>query len=470
MHRRNLLLVGVVLAIPIIVVLVAIRLSALGGGGKSSVVVRLAGPNVDVTQAPGPQSEAAIAVAPDDEDILVGGSNDIRGNRMRVYSSTDGGAHWDSAPLVRGRSPICAASDPSVAIDHKGRQYFGFLGFLCRARPPRPLVFIASRPGPTARWHVRPLPVARLGRLDIGDDRPIIAIDSGSSSPHRGRLYVGWTRFSFVPFEAPRVAVVVSYSDDGGESWSRPVILSRRGLPLEIRLDAGPDGTLYAVWRDSKTNTIYVSRSVDGGMTFVPGRIVAPAVVPRERSCHGFRSRIPAQPRRCVSPNPVVAVDGSDGPHRGRVYVTYGSTALNQTQDVYVAAYDPDLRPLLGVRTLRTVTPREAFDGPDQFLPASAADRTNGWLWVCYYSTAGDPRRVAATYACTASADGGSTWATPRAAATAPSNETVRRANRANGYGDYEGVAVHDGAAHPIWTDSRRLGSLGEEIFTATMR
>jgi hypothetical protein len=470
MLRRNLLLVGAVVVIPVIVVVLAIRLSALGGGGNSSVVVRLAGPNVDVTQARGPQSEAAIAVAPDDGRTLVAGSNDIRGDRMRVYSSTAGGASWDSGPLVRGRSPICAASDPSVAIDRDGRQYFGFLGLLCRARPPRPLVFIASRAGATATWRVRPLPVARLGRLDIGDDRPIIAIDSASSSPHNGRLYVGWTRFSFVPFAEPRVSVVVSHSDDGGRRWSRPVVISRRGLPLEIRLAAGPDGSLYAVWRDSKTNTIYVSRSVNGGRTFVPGQIVAPAVVPRERSCHGFRSRIPAQPRRCVSPNPVVAVDTSDGKRRGRVYVTYGSTALNQTQDVYVAAYDPDLHPLLGVRTLQAVTPREPFRGPDQFLPASAVDRATGWLWVCYYSTASDRRRVAATYTCTASADGGATWAPPHAAATKQSDETVPLANRANGYGDYEGVAVFDGAAHPIWTDSRRLRSLGEEIFTTTLR
>ena len=470
MVRRTLLLVGVVVGIPIVVVLVAIRLTGLGGSHDSDVVLRVAGPDTNVSRAPGPQSEAAIAVDPRNGRTLVAGSNDIRGDRMRVFGSTDGGATWDSRPLVRGGTPICAASDPSVAVDARGRQYFGFLGLLCRERPPRPLVFIASRRGPTANWRVRPLPVARLGRLDFGDDRPIIALDAEPGSPHSGRLYVGWTRFSFVPFAAPRVAVVVSQSDDGGRRWSRPVILSRRGLPLEVRLDTGPDGTLYAVWRDSKTNTIYVARSANGGRTFTPARIVAPAVVPKERSCHGFRSRIPAQPRRCVSPNPVVAVDRSDGPRRGRVYVTYGSTALNQTQDVYVAAYDPDLHPLLGVGDLRTVTPREAFRGPDQFLPAAAVDRVTGWLWVCYYSTASDRRRRSARYTCTASADGGSTWATPRAAAAESSNETVPLANRANGYGDYEGVAVLDGAAHPIWADSRELRSLGEEIFTATLR
>jgi hypothetical protein len=467
---RRAFIVVAAIAVPVVVVLAAIRLSNLGGGDHSSVVVRVAAADVNLSRAPGPQSEAAIAVDPRDGRTLVAGSNDIQGDRMRVFSSTDGGTTWDSAPLVRGRTPICAASDPSVAIDHRSRQYYGFLGLLCRATPPRPLVFIASRGGPREKWRVRSLPVARLHRLDIGDDRPIIAVDASPTSPHVGRLYVGWTRFSFVPFAEPRVAVVVSRSDDGGRRWSRPVILSRRGLPLEVRLDTASDGTLYAVWRESKTNGIFVARSVDGGNTFVSPQLVAPAVVPRERSCHGFRSRIPAQPRRCVSPNPVVAVDRSDGARRGRVYVTFGSTALNQTQDVYVAAYDPDLHPLLGVRVLKTVTPREAFRGPDQFLPASAVDPATGWLWVCYYSTATDRRRLRAWYTCTASADGGSTWAVPRQAASEPSNETVPRANIANGYGDYEGITALDGKAHPIWTDGREVGSLGEEIFSVTLR
>jgi hypothetical protein len=97
-------------------------------------------------------------------------------------------------------------------------------------------------------------------------------------------------------------------------------------------------------------------------------------------------------------------------------------------------------------------------------------DPRTGRLWVCYYGTGSGRRRRQATYTCTASADGGSTWAPPRAAATESSNETVPLANRGNGYGDYEGLAVLEGVAHPIWTDSRALRTLGEEIFTTTLR
>jgi len=35
------------------------------------------------------------------------------------------------------------------------------------------------------------------------------------------------------------------------------------------------------------------------------------------------------------------------------------------------------------------------------------------------------------------------------------------------GYGDYEGLAVAGGAAHPMWTDSRARS--GSEIWTARL-
>jgi hypothetical protein len=210
---------------------------------------------------------------------------------------------------------------------------------------------------------------------------------------------------------------------------------------------------------------VYLARSADGA-TFGSQAFVAGAVVIAGRTCHRFRARIPAQPRRCVAPNPLVLVDTSSGPRRGRVFVTYGSTALNRSQDVYIAAFQPDLRPL--VRFPKPVSPPEGFRGPDQFLPASALDPRTGALWVCYYQSLGRRRRRA-RYVCTASNDGGKRWMQPRVVAHALSNETAKRAERRKGYGDYEGVAVLGGLAHAIWTDGRDLQRWGEEIFIATL-
>jgi hypothetical protein len=473
--RRLLLVAGLVVAGVVIAIVLA---EVVFSHGAKRASLLSAGQEVDISQLRGAQSEGSIAIDPTNGRILLAGSNDVRARFMAVYASTDGGVHWSRAHLPPPpATAVCAMTDPSVAIDGHHRQYYGFLGVRCRGgRVRSTAVYVSTRSGPTGQWHTLRAPVAPPSRLTVGDDRPMLVVDNGAASPHRGRLYVGWTRFSinrnaFSDPESGQVdlidaAAIVSHSDDGGRTWSKPLVLSHGGGPLEVRLATSSSGAVYVVWRDSKTDSIYVSRSA-AGSAFAGGQLVAAAVVPPGRSCHGFRASIPAQPRRCVSPNPVVSVDNSSGSRRGRVYVTYGSTSLYGSQNVFLAAYDSRLRPLLGVGRPKQVDPRGGFAGPDDFLPSSATDPMTGRLWVCYYESGRGRSRATARYGCTVSTDGGKSWARPRAVARAASNETGRTADRLNGYGDYEGVAAMAGVAHPVWTDGRRLRELGEELYAA---
>src|SRR5262245_24070339 len=52
------------------------------------------GPNVDVSNECGPQSETFITINPGAPNILAAGSNEIFRDPMRGYFSTDGGATW----------------------------------------------------------------------------------------------------------------------------------------------------------------------------------------------------------------------------------------------------------------------------------------------------------------------------------------------------------------------------------------
>src|SRR5712692_9177141 len=81
---------------------------------SSSITV---GPNVDVSNEPGPQSEVFIAVDPQNPAVLAAGSNEIFRNPQRTYFSTDGGASWVGAdqPLVDEQGTNWTfASDPGV--------------------------------------------------------------------------------------------------------------------------------------------------------------------------------------------------------------------------------------------------------------------------------------------------------------------------------------------------------------------
>ena len=53
------------------------------------------------------------------------------------------------------------------------------------------------------------------------DDKNWIAVDTFPSSPHFGRIYVAWDRFSGV-----LQPEVLRYSDDHGQTWSGLVTIS----------------------------------------------------------------------------------------------------------------------------------------------------------------------------------------------------------------------------------------------------
>lgn len=427
---------------------------------------RAASPNISVSRLPGPQAEATIAVDPSNDRILLAGSNSLAEGVMRVYSSTDGGITWASGtpyPAPASRRASCAG-DPGVAIDADGRQYHSFL----RATPcatGRPRLYVVSRLGPDAAWS-RPTLVRPLGR-SLFDDKPAIAVDASRASRFRNRVYVAWSRVS--PSSA--INIVLSHSDDGGRTWSRPVTVNETGREESYATIAvSRTGVVYVAWDDSSSFSLKAARSTDGGDHFEPERkVVSFSIVPIPHCGSGIPIR--AQRLGCVHANPIVSVDHSTGPRAGTVYVSWAKTDFGGSHDVLVRAFDSRLRPrpasgssAEGVRVTRTVR----GERPDVFWPQSAVDPATGTVWVCFYDTTGDQRRERAFYSCSFSGDGGRTWAAPVRAASVGSDETQAGAD-GRGYGDYEGLVVANGVAHPIWTDSRDLDTLAEEIYTTRL-
>ncbi len=454
----------------------AVTLLAVRAAGQSQPHtpgwIVAAGPEVDVSNDPGVQSQVSVAIDPTDNRVLVAGSGNW-GRKTRAYSSTDGGSTWTASadpPLPAGVPQTCAFGDSTVGIDRLGRQYYAFIvGLLCGrigSAVGVPELFVAHRADATAPWTTPTRPVAALFAGDAlrhgeADDKPWLAVDVSPTSPHTNRAYVVWTRSG----GAEGIRVLLSRTDDGAHTWSAPVRVNDRPLVngAITSVAVGPDGDVYVVWDDIAARTISIARSTDGGRHFGRMRLVANERSPRSASCDPPGTSIPADPRRCVTAGATVTVDDSSGRYAGRVYVSYADARRNRGWRVFVAAFDPALRPL----SEKLVDPADGATPSDQFQPAAAVDSSTGTLWVCFYETNGDPRRIRAVYSCATSSDGGSSWSRPVGAASVASDEAERGANRV-GYGDYQGLAVAGGLAHPIWTDSRALGTLEEEIYSAT--
>ena len=196
-------------------------------------------------------------------------------------------------------------------------------------------MYVVVRAGPEAAWS-KPIRVAALGRARL-DDKPAIAVDTSPASPHRGRVYLAWTRIARnVVF-----SIVLSHSDNGGRTWSKPVKVTA-GARADVR-DASPRGRRgLSTSRGTTSNEfgIWMARSTDGGAHFRDHRKVASFVAVTIPHC-GSGIVIPAQPRTCVNSNPIVSVDTLVGLYSGRVYVSYARTEFRGRQAAHIAVFDP---------------------------------------------------------------------------------------------------------------------------------
>ena len=451
----------VVAGLVALAVTVAVTMAEAGGNAAR----RSGGSEVDVSNLAGPQTNATIAVDPRNPSVLLAGSNSLLEGTERFYSSTDGGLTWASGtvtPPVANILTTCP-SDPGVAIDRSGRQFFSFDRVTpCRSDAPS-RVYVVTRDGPAGAWSA-PVLVAPLGSARV-DDKPAIAVDTAPGSPHVGRIYVAWARVSHLVV----YSIVLSHSDDHGRTWSRPVKVNHAGDELNYAsIGIARNGTVYVGWTDSSRYSVLISRSTDGGRHFGAERTAAAfSLIPIPHCGIGLVLR--ADPHSCIQANPTVSVDVSGGRFSGRVYVSYTGAAYTGVQGPALTTFDSRLRPLSGspLRGQHRIVARDsAFRYAAQFWVQSAVDQTNGDLWICFYDTGGDPKQTAAHYSCSVSRDGGRTFALPVHAATGASDESLPGARQ---YGYYQGVAAAGGVAHPIWTDTRELGSLAEEIYTARL-
>jgi hypothetical protein len=430
------------------------------------VTAPVSAPNVDVSNLPGPQAETAIAADPLHDQTLLAGSNSLSEGTMRAYGSTDGGATWQTTtvfPAPKQADESCAA-DPGVGIDRSGRQYFSFVRSTpCQIGHPR--LFVASRAGPDAPWGA-PVLASTLHGARF-DDKPALTIDRSAVSRYRNRVYVAWTRVA----HNGSFSILVSSSDDGGKTWSAPAKANRTGEQLSyVTLATSRKGALYVAWHDISAFHVNVTMSTDGGKTFGGEHQAAAFAIVTIPSC-AAGIVIPAQKLTCVQPNPILSVDTSTGRYAGRVYVTYTLTDFQGDKGIAVTVFDARLRPLAGYPVGNKpllVAPVPRALNADQFWPASAVDPSSGTVWACFYDTRGDPKRTKAFFSCTFSRDGGRRWVTPFHAASVATDETQPGADPRE-FGDYEGLAVANGKAHPIWTDSRDLASRAEEIYTTTL-
>jgi hypothetical protein len=286
------------------------------------------------------------------------------------------------------------------------------------------------------------------------EDKPWAVVDRATGSPHRGNVYVAWTRFDVYGSTDPahRSTIWFARSKDGARTFQPPQRVSddtgdaRDGDgTLEGAVPAvGPSGEVYLVWAGPKG--LSFDRSDDGGWTFGADRVIGALTA-------GWDIPVPGVERH--NGMPVTGVDLSDGPDRGTLYVNFIDERRGDT-DVFVLASRDG-----GATWADPVRVNDDAAGAAQMFTWMAVDPADGALNIVFHDRRGlSGTMTGVTLA--RSVDGGRTFVS-HPVPIEPFDCCAASAF----VGDYNGVDAYGGrvvAVFPVITAGR------QRIMAATMR
>ena len=384
------------------------------------------------------QSEMSVAVNPLNPNIVLVSANTTNYPTNQIYGtgwylSTDGGSTWigsDIPPTGFNHG------DPATAIGRNGYLYIGFI-----AADYGQGIMRSTDNGQTWEYFT----VAEGGWLL---DKNHLHIDNSETSPFGGRLYSGWTDFRV----SSSYPVEISYSSDYGETWSTPDTISKGlsgYLHQGVNIRTGPNGEVYAVWSVYLTwpdveRKIGFNRSLNGGESWESPRTII-------ENIKGIRTSSLGPYGIRANSFPSMAVDLSNGPHRGRIYVVWTNQGYPGTNvgdpDIYLI-YSDDQGEIWSL-PIRVNQDSEG-NGAYQWFPWITVDNLTGIVYVVFYDGRNHIGTNMAEVWVAKSIDGGQTFE------DFPVSDIAFSVGPLPGFwgnynGDYIGIAALGSRVYPVW-------------------
>src|SRR5262245_43407502 len=212
-------------------------LTSAPGASQGRDEGKKAGPAHRVVRVSPPEAkgavEVSVAINPTNPDHLVAVSiarmKDHPGISDFAYVTTDAGRTWKTVPRVNPHKT--QQGDDVITFTPDGLAIHAFISFagIRQARPRRAhtgIVTSSSRDG--LKWSEQAAVIELFNSAEPYEDKPWIKADMSKDSPHKGNLYVAWTKFDVYGSKKPehKSNIYFSRSRDSGKTFDVPFKIS----------------------------------------------------------------------------------------------------------------------------------------------------------------------------------------------------------------------------------------------------
>jgi hypothetical protein len=401
-------------------------------------------------------TDSPIATNPLNEKQLLLNSTDYNcGNSSNVglHLSTDGGSSWarvECMPVITGRRGFESVGEPSVGYDQNGNAYASGIYFDIAGQGYGLAAVQKSSDGGT-NWSKPVIALQSPGNTDVYLTH--LSVDASPSSPWAGAVYVSGV---LVSDKGAKNQVMVSHSTDSGATWTQVAVDSVQKYPARnifTRMGVAANGSVYLTWLRCvgacASGQIILSKSVDGGTTWSSPQQIATVRMPLDGELPNTFER--------VYNYPSVAVDNSDGPYAGTVYVVMYTWTGSYLKVQIMRSTDG------GTTWSKPMRLAPKGDTHDQFFPAISVSST-GKVGVSWLDRRNDPNDIDYQAFAAISEDGGQSFGANWQLTTAFSNPK-NNGTGDNWMGDYTGNTWKgDNVFVAAWMDSSNGVDMQEEV------
>lgn len=352
---------------------------------------------------------------------------------VQPFYTEDGGRTWHyggKLGYTTTRRTYLWHGDPVVASDRQGVMYAATL--LVAPSPVRYSGIGVSRSFDNGKTWDGPFGVVERTPQDsprYADDKEWISTDT-TGGPHDGNIYVTWIRAR--SNNSGPVEGMFSRSTDGGETWSPELVL---GNGSGGQISIGPNGELH-VLRTCGDNHYCSQLSTDGGVTFEPPVRIAPSAT--------FVSN---------------AVDVSNGPNRGTVYMAWIASITGPQLSRSWIGTVYFTRSIDSGRSWEAPRAMNAVNSGTALLQTVASDPITGDVVLTWLDRREHPGTKKFRLYSTRSTDGGRTFSEP-----APVTPVVDMTGDAF-IGDYNTTAAYNGVFLSTFSDGLGRMSVARLVY-----